>query len=324
VKIFHSMLLLVAILVVGGIAQAQQTKIPRIGYLSIGDIRGPRTNAFFRGLRELGYIEGKNILVEHRGDPQRRSERLPQLADELVRLKVDIIVALDPPSAKAAIAATKLIPVVMRSTDDPVATGVIASLAHPGGNVTGLYSETDELIGKRLEVLKETITGISRVGVLWDPSFPTGAANYRDTDKSAAALRVKLQSLEARESKDFAVAFRVAIQQRSQAVFPLRNPLIVNERKHIAELAVEKGLPVIYDDREFVEAGGLMSYGTNLAELYRRAAFYVDKILKGAKPADLPVEQPTKFELVINLKAAKQIGLTIPPNVLARADRVIK
>ncbi len=304
--------------------QAEPGKIPRIGYLSIGSTQGARSNAFFQGLRELGYVEGKTILIARRGDPQRRSEQLPKLADELIGLKVEIIVALDPPSAKAAIAATKTIPIVMRSTDDPVATGVIASLARPGGNVTGLYSEADELIGKRLEVLKEAIPGISRVGVLWNPNFPAAGANYRDTEKSAAALRLKLQSLEAREPKDFAAAFRVAIRQGSQAVFPLRNPVIVNERKRIADLALENRLPVMYDDREFVEAGGLMSYGTNLAELYRRAATYVDKILKGAKPADLPVEQPTKFELIINLKNAKQIGLTIPPNVLARADKVIR
>jgi ABC-type uncharacterized transport system substrate-binding protein len=306
-------------------AQAQETKkLPRIGYLSIGDIRGPRSNAFFQGLRDLGYVEGKNVLVEHRGDPQRREDRLPKLVDELVRLKVDVIVALDPPSAHAAIAATKTIPIVMRSTDDPVATGFVASLARPGGNVTGLYSETGELIGKRLEVLKESIPGISRVGVLWNPAFPTGPANYRETEKFAAALRLNLQSLEARDPQDFAVAFRSATKKRSQAVFPLRNPLIVNERKRIAELAIGSRLPVMYDDREFVESGGLMSYGTNLAELYRRAAYYVDRIIKGTKPAELPVEQPTKFEFIINLKAAKQIGLTIPPNVLARADRVIR
>jgi putative ABC transport system substrate-binding protein len=303
---------------------AQQAKIPRIGYLSIGDIRGPRAGAFFGGLRDLGYIEGKNIFIDRRGDPERRTERLPQLANELIGLKAEIIVALDPPSAKAAIAATKTIPIVMRSTDDPVATGLIASLARPGGNVTGLYSEADELIGKRLEVLKEAIPGISRVGVLWDPNFPAAAANYRDTEKSAAALRLKLQSVEAREANEFAAAFRAAIQQGSQAVFPLRNPVIVNERKRIAELAVENHLPVMYDDREFVEVGGLMSYGTNLAELYRRAAVYVVKILKGSKPADLPVEQPTKFEFIINLKAAKQIGLTIPQWVLVKADRVIR
>jgi putative ABC transport system substrate-binding protein len=318
-------LLIIAFFGGGGTVEAQQIKtLPRIGYLSIGSTLGARGNAFLKGLQELGYVEGKNILIERRGDSQRRREQLPTLAGELVRLNVDIIVALDPPSAKAAISATKTIPIVMRSTDDPVATGLVASLAHPGGNVTGLYSETDELIGKRLEVIKESIPGISRVGVLWNPAFPTGSTNYRDTERAAVALGLQLQSLEARAPKDFPIVFRTAAKQRSRAIFPLRNPLIVNERKRISELAVEHHLPVIYDDREFVEAGGLMSYGTNLAELYRRAAYYVDKIIKGAKPAELPVEQPKKFEFVINLKTAKQIGLTIPPNVLARADRVIR
>jgi putative ABC transport system substrate-binding protein len=306
------------------IAEAQQQKVPRIGYLSIGSPPGPRSEAFFLGLRELGYVEGKNIVVERRGDPQRRRDQLPGLALELVRLKVDIIVALDPPSAEAAKAATQTIPIVMRSTDDPVEVGFVTSLAHPGGNVTGLSSETGELIGKRLEVLKEAIPRITRVGALWNPDFPTGALSYKNTQKVATVLGLQLQSMEVRRSEDFAVAFRTATKARSQAVFPLRNPLIVNERKRIAELAIESRLPVMYDDREFVEAGGLMSYGTNLADLYRRAATYVDKILKGRRPADLPVERPIKFEFIVNLKAAKQIGVTIPPNVLVRADRVIK
>jgi putative ABC transport system substrate-binding protein len=306
-------------------AHAQQSKkIPRVGYLSLGTERGPRGEAFFKGLQELGYVEGKNIVIEQRGDPRRRREQLPQLADELLRLNLDIIVALDPPSADAAISATKTVPIVMRSTEDPVATGLVASLAHPGGNITGLYSETDELIGKRLEVLKEAIPGITRVGVLWNPAFTTGSANYRDTEKAASALRLVVQSLEARHPADFAIAFRFAIKEHSQAVFPLRNPLIVGELKQIVKLAIENRLPVIYDDREFVETGGLLSYGTNLAALYRRAAYYVDRIIKGAKPSDLPIEQPTKFELVINLNTAKQIGLTIPPHVLARADKVIR
>jgi putative ABC transport system substrate-binding protein len=319
------LVLIIAILSSTGIVKAQQTKaIPRIGYLSIGSKLGPRSNAFFQGLRELGYVEGQNILIEHRGDPQRRRERLPQLAQELVQLHVDIIVALDPPSAKAAIAATQTIPIVMRSTNDPVAIGFVASLARPGGNVTGLYSETGELIGKRLEVLKELMPEISRVGILWDPDFPTAVENYRDTEKAAAALRLRVQSLEARQSQDFPIVFGSAVKGQSQAVFTLRNPLIVKERKRIAELARQSRLPVISDDREFVEAGGLLSYGTNLAELYRRAAYYVDRILRGTKPADLPVEQPTQFELVINLKTANQIGLTIPQSVLYRVDRVIK
>lgn len=300
------------------------TKIPHIGYLTIGSSLGPRGQAFYQGLKELGYIEGKNIVVEHRGDPLRRREQLRSLARELVRLNVEIIVALDPPAAQAARDATKTIPIVMRSTDDPVESGFVASLARPGGNITGLYSVTGELIGKRLEMLKEAIPGISRTGVLLDPNFPSAAANYKDTEKAAASLGLRLQSLEVRRPEDFTTAFRSATKARSQAIFPLRNPLIVNERARIAQLAIESRLPAMYDDREFVEVGGLMSYGTNLAELYRRAATFVDKILKGRKPADLPVEQPTKYEFIVNLRTAQKIGLTIPPNVLVRADRVIR
>jgi len=325
-RIFGLIVILAVSLSAGSGVGAQQTKtLPRIGYLSIGNGRGSRSKAFFQGLRELGYVEGENILVEYRGDPQRRRERLAQLADELVRLKVDVIVALDPPSARAAISATKTIPIVMRSTNDPVAIKFVASLAHPRGNVTGLYSETGELIGKRLEVLKETIPGISRLGVLWNPDAPgTEVAKYRDTEKSAAALGLSVQSLEVRASKDFPVAFRVASKDGLQAVFPLRNPLIVHERKRIAELAIQNRLPLMCDDREFVEVGSLLSYGSNLAELYRRAAYYVDKIIKGVKPAELPVEQPTKFDLVVNLKTARALGITIPPTILYQATEVIR
>lgn len=325
-RIFGLIVILAVSLSAGSRAWAEQTKtLPRIGYLSIGNGRGPRSKAFFQGLRELGYVEGKNILVEHRGDPQRRRERLAQLADELVRLKVDVIVALDPPSARAAISATKTIPIVMRSTNDPVAIGFVASFAHPTGNVTGLYSETGELIGKRLELLKETIPGISRLGVLWNPDAPgTEGAKYRDTEKSAAALGLSVQSLEVRASEDFPVAFRIASKDGLQAVFPLRNPLIVHERKRIAELAIQNRLPLMCDDREFVEVGSLLSYGTNLAELYRRAAYYVDKIIKGVKPAELPIEQPTKFDLVVNLKTAKALSITIPPTILYQATEVIQ
>ncbi|HEY2990634.1 MAG TPA: ABC transporter substrate-binding protein [Candidatus Binatia bacterium] len=305
-------------------AEAQQpTKIPRIGYLSVGDKLGPRGEQFLQGLREVGYRDGKNIVIEYRGDPDRRESRLPDLAGDLVRLKVDVIVALDPPSAGAAKNATKTIPIVIRTTDDPVRDGLVASLARPGGNITGLYSISAELIGKRLEVLKETVSGLSRVAVLWNPGAKTYAHNFQETEAAARSLGLRLQSLEVRAPKDFENAFRAATKERSQALFPLRNPMIVNERKRIAELASKFRLPGIYDEREFVESGGLMSYGTNLADLYHRAATYVDKILKGAKPADLPVEQPTKFELVINLKTAKALGLTIPPSVLARADQLI-
>ncbi len=309
----------------GAVAQAQQPKnVPRIGYLQLDSQRGPRDEAFLQGLRDLGYFEGKNISIEYRGDPQRREEQLPGLAAELVRLKVDVIVALVPPAARAAKNATKTIPIVMRSTDDPVEAGYVASLAKPGGNITGVTSVGLELTGKRLELLKEVIPRLSRVGVLWDPNFPSGQRIFKEAKVEAESLRVKLQSLEVRHPDDFESAFRAVTREHGQALVTLRNPLIVSQRKRLADLALKHRLPAIYDDREFVDSGGLMSYGTNLADLYRRAAYYVDKILKGTKPTDLPVEQPTKFELIINLKTAKQIGLTIPPNVLARADKVIK
>ena len=297
---------------------------PRIGYLKIGGPATARDEAFFNALRELGYFDGKNIEVEVRGDPDRRREQLPGLAAELVRAKVDVIVALDPPSAQAAKKATQSIPVVMRTTNDPVEEGMVASLAHPGGNITGVYSVAAELTGKRLELLMQTVSRLARVGVLWNPDDVAGDDNLKNAEVSARSLRLQLQPLEVRTSGALEAAFRAAVQHHAQALITLRNPLIVNERQRLAELAIKSRLPAVYDDREFVDAGGLMSYGTNLADLYRRAAYYVDKILKGVKPADLPVEQPKKFELVINLKTAKQIGLTIPPNVLARADKVIK
>jgi len=303
-------------------AQAQQpTKIPRIGWLTLN--YPARSEAFRQGLRDLGYIEGKNIAIEFR-NAEAKLDRLPSLASELVGLKVDLIVVLEPPAVRAVMDATKTIPIVIRSTDDPVEAGFVASLARPGGNVTGLTSISGELYGKRLGLLQETVRGLSRVAVLWNPDFPSGPQRFKDIEAQAKPLGIQLGSSEARRAEDFESAFRAAVKGRAQALITLRNPLIISQQQRIAELAAKNRLPAVYDDREFVEAGGLMSYGTNLADLYRRAATYVDKILKGAKPADLPVEQPTKFEFIINLKAAKQIGLTIPPNVLARADKVIK
>jgi len=308
--------------------EAQQPKkVPRIGYLHIGSQVGPQDEAFLQGLRDLGYIEGKNIIIEYRGDPQRREDRLPELAADLVRLKVDVIVALDPPAARAAQGATKTIPIVIRSTTDPVQAGFVASLARPGGNITGVTSISTELYGKRLELLKEAIPRLSRVGVLWNPNRSNNAynaINLKEMEIAARSLTLQLKPLEVRGPNDFENAFRAAGKARAQALITIRTPLINDQRKQIADLAIKSRLPAIYDDRAYIDAGGLMSYGTNLRDLYRHGAVFVDKILKGAKPADLPVEQPTKFELVINLKAAKQIGLTIPPNVLARADRVIK
>jgi len=307
----------------GAVAQAQQpAKIPRIGYLEIGSQRGQASEPFLQGLRDLGYVEGKNIIVEYRGDPQRREDRLPESAAELVRLKVDVIVALDPPAARAAQTATKTISIVIRSTGDPVRAGFVESLAHPSGNITGVTSVSSELYGKRLELLKEVIPGLSRVAVLRNPD--RSASDYKEMLSVARPLALQLQSVDVRGPNDFENAFRASGQARAQALITIRTPLINEWRKQVTDLAIKRRLPAIYDDRAYIEANGLMSYGTNLADLHRHAAVFVDKILKGRKPADLPVEQPKKFELIINLKAAKQIGLTIPPNVLARADRVIR
>jgi ABC-type uncharacterized transport system substrate-binding protein len=308
-------------------AEAQPiSKLPRLGVLT-ATAKSPADStdvkAFRQGLIELGYVEGKNIAIEYRS-ADGKLERLPDLAAELVRLKVDIIVALNPPSASAAKNATKTIPVVMRSTDDPVTTGLVASLARPGGNITGLTSISTELIGKRLELLKEVVARAHVVAVLRNPTTRDAVLKWQETAAAGLALGLRLQSVEVKAPGDFEAAFHRATKKRLDALITLRNPLIVNQRTLIADLAVKSRLPAIYDDREFVDSGGLMSYGADLADLHRRAAIFVDKILKGAKPAELPVEQPTKFELVINLKAAKEIGLTIPPNVLARADKVIR
>jgi len=322
--IFLSLIItLAAVFLTPPSAHAQQPgKMPRIGYLVIGSEVGQVSEAFLQGLRDLGYVEGKNIIIEYRGDPQRREERLPELAADLVRLKVDVIVALSPPAARAAKNATKTIPIVIRSTGDPVQGGFVSSLARPGGNITGMTSISSELYGKRLELLKEIMLRLSRVAVLRNPN--RGASDFKEMQSAARSLGLQLHSLEVRGPNDFENAFRAAGKARAQALITIRTPLFNNHRKQIADLAIRSRLPAIYDERAYVEAGGLMSYGTNLADLERRAAVFVDKILKGTKPADLPVEQPKKFELVINLKAAKQIGLTIPPNVLARADRVIR
>ena len=247
-----------------------------------------------------------------------------ELAAELVRLEVDVLVALDPPSARAAKKATATIPIVMRAYADPVKEGLVASLARPGGNITGLYSESDELLPKRLELIKEVRSRLDRVAVLQNRDFANTPQVFRELEMAAKGLGLQLQALDVRAPTDFDPALRSAVKNRAPAFTTIRTPLIVFERERIAALAVKHKLAAIYDDREFVDAGGLMSYGTNLQDLYRRAATYVDKILKGRSPADLPVEQPTKFELIINLKGAQQIGLTIPPNVLARADKVIR
>jgi putative tryptophan/tyrosine transport system substrate-binding protein len=320
-----SILFVVVPLAVAFIADAQQPKkVPHIGHLSAGPGSDPaRQEAFRQGLRELGYAEGKNIVIEWRFG-EGKFERVPALAAELVRLKVNVIVTSGPAATRPAKEATSTIPIVMAQDNDPVENGFVASLARPGGNITGLSTLSPQLSGKRLELLKEILPPLSRVAVFVNSTEPGNAQNLRETDHAAGALGVKLQYLDVRSPKDIETAFREASKARADAVLMLPNAVHFSQRKHIAELAIKRRLPVIYGRPEYVEAGGLMNYGVSFADLDRRAATYVDKILKGAKPADLPVEQPTKFELVINLKTAKQIGLTIPPNVLARADKVIR
>ena len=283
-----------------------------------------RQQAFQQGLRELGYVEGKNILIEWRG-ADNLPERRQALAEELVHLKVDVIVTAGGGATRPAKAATVMIPIVMASDDDPVGNGFVASLARPGGNITGLSQLSPELSGKRLEILKEVLPKLSRLAVFGSSSEVGRAQVMKEVELAAAASGVKLQYFDVSATKDIEPAFRAAVKGRADAVLEtISGPIRSAYLKEFAELAVKNRLPVMRGRPEHVEAGGLMSYGVNLRDLDRRAATYVDKILKGTKPADLPVEQPTKFEFVINLKAAKQIGLTIPPNVLARADRVIK
>jgi putative tryptophan/tyrosine transport system substrate-binding protein len=312
------------ILAVGLPAHAQQpTKVARIGYLSPGDpaSRTYRTEAFRQGLKELGYIEGKNIAIEYRF-AEARSERLPELAQDLVRLKVDIIFAGGHPATEAAKNATQTIPIVT-SSQDPVSSGFVAGLARPGGNITGLTNLTSELVGKRLELLKEVIPQLFRVAVLWTPSHPASTI-WRRTEVVAQSLGVQLQAAEVRDRDDLEPAFAAIKRERAEALLMLRNPLVNDLTKRIANLAAESRLPAIYDEKRFPQLGGLMSYGTDPADVDRRAAIYIDKILKGARPADLPIERPTKFELVINLKTAKALGLKIPAHLLMEADKVIE
>lgn len=305
-------------------AMAQQTKkVPRIGVLWPTAPPDPFLDAFKQGLRELGYIQGQNIAIEERW-AEGKPEQLPALAADLVRLKVDVIVTRQTPPAQAAKQATSTIPIVMALITDPVASGLVASLAQPGGNITGLSNLAPDLDGKRLELLKEILPKVTRVAFMWDPAGPGLAQRFKEAKAAAQVLGITLQSLEVRNSKELESAFETAARERADALM-VPTPIINNHRKQFLDLTAKKRLLMIYDTREFVEeAAGLMSYGPNYSDLFRRAATYVDKILKGAKPADLPVEQPMKFEFIVNLKAAKAIGLTIPPNVLVRADRVIK
>jgi putative tryptophan/tyrosine transport system substrate-binding protein len=293
-------------------------KVPRIGVV----IGGIPLLGFVEGLRDLGYVDGRNIVIEYRAF-EGRAERFPEIIAEFVRLKVDVIISSSTPAVKAAKEATSTIPIVMAGLNDPVGAGLVASLSRPGGNVTGLTNIFTELSAKRLELLKETVPGVARVAVLWNSNHPGQPLAFKQTQVAAQALGVTALSVEVRRREDFESAFRRLAKERPGALLVLPDPVTMFHRKLITDFDAKNRLPAMYAAREWADAGGLMSYGTNFAEVFRRAATYVDKILKGAKPADLPVEQPTKFELAINLKTAKVLGLTIPPSVLARADRVI-
>jgi putative ABC transport system substrate-binding protein len=310
-------------------AEAQQAaKIARIGYLVTNLAASPHMReAFLQGLRDLGYVEGRNVVIEYR-DAEGKPERFPALAAELVALKVDVIFAGGGTlGALAAKQATRTLHIVFADAADPVTSGLVTNLARPGGNVTGLFSLAAELVSKRLELLKQAVPGVSRVAVLWQPGgLPerTEKDMLKGAEVAARALGVRLQFLEARGPADFDGAFSDMTRGRAGALTVLGSAMLFNERRRLVDLAAKNRLPAVYPVREYVDAGGLMAYGANVAHLFRRAATYVDKILKGAKPADLPVEQPTKFELVINLKAAKALGLTIPQSLLQRADAVIQ
>jgi len=302
-------------------AEAQQpAKVPRIGYLTgssppTGTTPDRNADAFQQGLRDLGYVEGKNIVVEYRY-LEGKDDRNPTLLAELLQLKVDVLVVISMSSIRAAKQATKTIPIVMVTNFDPVATGLVDSLANPGGNLTGLTRFTRELSGKRLELFKEVVPKLSRVGVL-----STDSRAFEAYEASARSLKISLQAVDV---PDWEALFRAALKTRVSALITARNASLVVHRKQIADLAIKNRLPLMSEGSDFAESGALASYASDDAANFRRSAVYVDKILKGAKPADLPVEQPTKFELVINLKTAKQIGVTIPPEVLARASRLIK
>jgi putative ABC transport system substrate-binding protein len=308
------------------LVQAQQPKkVSRVGLLVVNPFQAvaTRVEAFRQGLHDLGYVEGQNIVIDGRF-ADGKLDRMPELAAELVRLKVDIIVTGGPQATRPAKEATNTIPIVMTQDSDPVGEGFVASLARPGGNITGLTNLSAELSGKRLELLKEIVPKLSRVVAFGNVTNPGNAKARGETEDAARTLGLKLQYMEVQSADGIESAFKAASKGQAQAIIMLNTRVGTGHRKRVVELAARNRLPATYPQMEFADVGGLMFYGANAADLYRRAAIFVDKILKGTQPADLPVEQPTKFELVINLKAAKQIGLTIPPNVLARADKVIR
>ena len=325
-KAVFSIPFVVVLLAVTVMAEAQQLKkVPRIGVLIGGSASSvaARTEAFRRGLRELGYVEGKNVVFEWRYG-EGKLDRLPALARELMDSKVDIIITTGGTPTRAAKEGTSTIPIVMAQDQDPVGSGYVASLARPGGNITGLSSLAPELGGKRLELLKEIVPRLSRVAILGTSTNVAHAQSIKEMELAAGAFGVRLQHLDVRAATDIEPALQSAGKERADAILLLTSLVLNAQRKQIADLAIKSRLPAMYYNSEWVEDGGLMAYGVSFIDLYWRAATYVDSILKGAKPADLPVEQPKKFEFIINLKTAKQIGLTIPPNVLARADKVIK
>ena len=308
-------------------AAQPREKVPRVGYLSPGSpsdlARQRRFEAFRQGLRELGYVEGQNIAIEPRW-AEGKYARYSALAADLVRLKMDVIVAVGGRATQDAQQATRTIPIVMSVVIDPLGSGLVASLARPGGNVTGLTIMASDVVGKQFEVVKEVVPKVSRVALLWNPANPGSAPQVREAEGAARALGVRLQTLEARDPQEIDSAFAAMTKERAGALVVLTDSILTNQRSQIAELAAERRLPAIYGNSEHAEAGGLMAYSANFLDLERRAATYVDKILKGAKPGDLPVEQPANLELVINLKTAKALGLTIPPSLLQRADQVIE
>ena len=307
-------------------AEAQpSSKVPKIGVLQVGTAAGaPLFEAFKQGMRDRGYVEGQTVVYEYRrGENQR--EQVSAKAAELVRLKVDVLVTSTDEGVAAVKQQTRTIPIVMASSTDPVGTGFVASLAHPGGNITGHSGMSPELSGKRLELLKAVRPGLSRVAILWTPEIRGAVLDYKETERAARSLRLQLLSVELSRIEDLDRSFAAITAERAEAlVVPAINPVMFSNRNQIATLAQKHRLPSIFGTKDYADAGGLMAYGPNVSDLWRHAASYVDRILKGAKPADLPIEQPTKFELIINLKTAKALGLTIPPSLLARADEVIQ